>query len=266
MRHSLRMTPRLAIALLAGAALGGGTSGVRAMPVEASYTVSQSGVTVVDVQLALQLTETFYRLESISRARGLARLFLPSEQRAEVQGGLVGREVQPLRYMSEGNWRSGARRTVMDYLGGSPRLAVLEPPDGPDRIPVSPDQMVGTIDSLSALVRLSLASAATGRCDLAGAVFDGRRRLEWSSRTVGVGAAPVAGVSGQALRCRLESRLVAGFRRSDDPAQAGRPREAEAWIAVLGAGLPPMPVRVEFPSTIFGSMRLDLVRIGPSGQ
>ncbi len=260
------MTPRLAIALLAGAALAGGAPAARAMPIEANYTVSQSGLTVMDVQLGLQLTEASYRLESITRARGIARLFLPGEQRAEVQGGLVGREVRPLRYISEGNWRGGARRTVMDYLGGSPRLAVLEPPEGPDRIPVPPDQTVGTIDSLSALVRLSLASAATGRCDLTGAVFDGRRRLEWSSRTLGVGAAPVAGLSGQALRCRLESRLVAGFRRDDDPAQAGRPREADAWIATLGAGLPPMPVRVEFPSTILGAMRLDLVRIGRSGQ
>lgn len=260
------MTLRLAAAVLAGAALAGGAPALRAMPVEASYSVSQSGLAVMDVQLALHLTEASYRLESVSRARGLARLFLPSEQRAEVQGGLVGREVRPLRYIAEGNWRSGARRTVLDYLGGAPRLAVLEPPEGPDRIPVPPDQMAGTIDSLSALVRLSLDAAATGRCDSAGAVFDGRRRLEWSSRTLGVGAPPVAGVSGQALRCRLESRLVAGFRRGDDPAEAGRPREAEAWIAVLGAGLPPMPIRVEFPSTFLGAMRLDLVRIGRSGQ
>ncbi len=255
------MTHRLAAALLACASLSGGAA--RAMPVEATYTVSQSGLPVLDVHLALHLTEASYRLESVSRARGFARLFLPSEQRAEVRGSLAGGEVRPLRYVAEGNWRSGARRTVMDYLGGRPRLAVLEPPEGPDRIPVPPDQMAGTMDSLSALVRLSLDAAATGRCDTAGSVFDGRRRLEWSSRTLGVGTAPIAGVSGQALRCRLESRLVAGFRRGDDPAEVGKPREAEAWIAVLGPGLPPMPVRVEFPSTFLGAMRLDLVRAGP---
>lgn len=253
-----------AVAMLAGVALLGSAPAARAAPFEASYTVSQSGLPVLDVDLALLLTEGSYRLTSVSRARGLARLFLPSEQRAEVQGGLSGREVRPIRYMTEGNWRSGQRRTVLDYIGGSPRLAVLEPPEGPDRIPVPPDQIAGTIDSLSALVRLSLAAAATGRCDLSGSVFDGRRRLEWSSRTVGNGPAPVAGVAGEALRCSLQSRLVAGFRRGDDPAEAGRPRDAEAWIAVLGPGMPPMPVRVEFPSTILGAMRLDLVRVGRS--
>ncbi|MBW6396688.1 DUF3108 domain-containing protein [Roseomonas sp. HJA6] len=258
------MLPRLAVVVLAGAALAGGVPGARANPIEAEYRVTQSGLPVMDVQLAIQLTEASYRLTSISRARGLARLFLPAEQRAEVQGGLVGRQVQPLRYVAEGNWRSGTRRTIMDYLGGTPRLAVLEPPEGPDRIPVPPEQREGTIDTLSALVRLSLDAAATRRCDLAGSVFDGRRRLEWTSRTLGTTALPLT--QGQpatpALRCQLESRLVSGFRREDDPAQAGRPREAEAWVALFGAGLPPLPVKVEFPSTFLGAMRLDLVRVG----
>jgi len=258
------MLPRLAVAVLAGAALAGGTPATRANPVEAEYRVTQSGLPVMDVQLAIHLTEASYQLVSVSRAIGLARLFLPGEQRAEVRGGLIGRQVQPLRYMAEGNWRSGTRRTIMDYFGGTPRLAVLEPPDGPDRIPVPPEQRQGTIDTLSALVRLSLDAAATRRCDMTGAVFDGRRRLEWTSRTLGTTALPLS--QGQpatpALRCQLESRLVAGFRRDDDPAEVGRPREAEAWIALFGAGLPPLPVKVEFPSTFLGALRLDLVRVG----
>lgn len=258
------MLPRLAATVLAAAALSGGHQAARANPVEAEYTVSQSGLPVMDVTLAIQLSEASYRLVSVSRARGLARLFLPAEQRAEVRGDLLGRQVQPLRYMAEGNWRSGTRRTVMDYIAGTPRLSVLEPPEGPDRIPVTPEQRQGTIDTLSALVRLSLDTAATGRCDMTGSVFDGRRRLEWSSRTVGTTSVAVgaAQTPTPALRCALQSRLVAGFRKEDDPAQAGRPREAEAWVALFGAGLPPLPVRVEFPSTMLGSMRLELSRIG----
>ena len=256
------MTLRLPCAVLAGLALG---LPARAMPIEATYAVMQTGVTVMEVELRLEMTEARYRLTSVSRARGVGRLFLPREQRAEAEGGILGREVRPLRYATEGEWRGAPRRTVLDYLGRSPRLTVLEPPEGPDRIPVPPHQTEGTIDTLSALVRLSRDAATTGRCDVSGAVFDGRRRLEWSSRTLGTGVPPVHGVAGQALRCRLESRLVAGFRRGDDPAQAGRPREAEAWIAVLRPGLPPMPVRVEFPSTFLGSFRLDLLRVNRSG-
>lgn len=257
------MGRRTFLAALAILAISAGSP--RANPVEASYAVSQSGIAVMDVRIVIDVSGDRYRLSSLARSRGIGRLFLPHQQVAEAEGGLAGRDVLPLRYRTEGEWRGSLRRTVLEYLGRTPRLAVLEPPEGPDRIPVRPEEADGTIDVLSAMLRLSRDAAATGRCDLSGAVYDGRRRLEWSSRTLGVGAPPVPGFRGEALRCGLESRLVAGFRRGDDPARAGRPRQAEAWLAVLGADRPPLPLRVEFPSTFLGAFRMDLVRVGPSG-
>jgi hypothetical protein len=236
----------------------------RANPVEADYAVSQAGIPVMDIRIRFDVAEERYRLTSLARARGLGRLFLPREQIAEAEGGLAGREVRPLRYRTEGEWRGAPRRTLLEYVGRTPRLAVLEPPEGPDRVPVTPEQREGTIDALSALVLLARDASATGRCDLSGAVFDGRRRLEWQSRTIGTARPPVPGFRGEALRCALESRLVAGFRVGDDPARVGQPRRAEAWLAVLGAGQPPLPLRVEFPSTFLGAFRMDLVRLGPS--
>jgi hypothetical protein len=250
----LRATALLALALLALA------PAARASPIQADYAVSQMGITVMDIRITIDQAGDRYRLATVSRSRGVGRLFLPREQIAEAEGGLRGREVLPLRYRTEGEWRGSPRRTLMDWQGGTPRLAMLEPPEGPDRIPVRPEEMAGTIDGLSALLRLSRDVEATGRCDLTGAIFDGRRRLEWTSRTLGVEPSPVRGVPGQALRCGLESRLVAGFRRGDNPAEAGRPRSAEAWLSVMGAGQPPLPLRVEFPSTFLGALRLDLVR------
>ncbi len=252
------MTRAPVLALLAALAVGH----AHANPVEADYTVSQMGVTVMDVRITIDQAGESYRLATVSRSRGIGRLLLPREAIAEAEGGLRGPLVLPSRYRTDSEWRGTPRRTVMEYVSGVPRLAVLEPPEGPDRIPVRPEETVGTIDSLSALLRLSRDVAATGRCDLTGAIFDGRRRLEWTSRTIGVGASPVRGVPGEALRCALESRLVSGFRRSDDPATAGRPRQAEAWLAVVGPDLPPLPLRVEFPSTFLGAFRLDLVRAG----
>lgn len=235
-----------------------------AEPLEATYALSQSGIQVMDLRVVVDVTGDRYRLAAVARSHGIGRLFLPREQIAEAEGGLAGRDVLPSRYRAEGEFRGTLRRTVLEFLGRTPRLAVLEPPDGPERIPVRPDEADGTIDTLSALVSLSRHAAATGRCDLSAAVFDGRRRLEWSSRTLGTGAPPVPGFSGQALRCALESRLVAGFRRDDDPARAGRPRHAEAWLAQFGAGPMPLPLRVEFPSTFLGAFRMDLVRLGGS--
>nr|WP_245217046.1 DUF3108 domain-containing protein [Neoroseomonas nitratireducens] len=255
---------RAAIIALASLAAVAAISGARANPIDADYAVSQAGIPVMDIRISFDVTGERYRLTSLARARGLGRLFLPREQVAEAEGGLAGREVRPLRYRTEGEWRGMPRRTLLDYIDRTPRLTVLEPPEGPDRVPVRPEEREGTIDALSALVLLARDAAATGRCDLSGAVFDGRRRLEWQSRTIGTARPPVPGFRGDALRCALESRLVAGFRVGDDPARAGQPRRAEAWLAVLGAGQPPLPLRVEFPSTFLGAFRMDLVRLGPS--
>ncbi len=253
-----------ALAALISLAVPGAVAPARANPVVADYAVSQAGIPVMDIRIRFDVAEERYRLTSLARARGLGRLFLPREQIAEAEGGLAGREVRPLRYRTEGEWRGAPRRTLLEYVGRTPRLAVLEPPEGPDRIPVRPEEREGTIDALSALVLLARDAAATGRCDLSGAVFDGRRRLEWQSRTIGTAQPPVPGFRGEALRCALESRLVAGFRVGDDPARAGQTRRAEAWLAVLGTGQPPLPLRVEFPSTFLGAFKMDLVRLGPS--
>jgi len=256
------MVLRLLLAVLGALAAA---APLRAAPVEAEYAVIQSGLTVMEVRITLDLSDGRYRIATVSRPRGIGRFFLPQQSLAEAEGGLLGAEVRPARYRTESDWRGVPRRTLLEYVGRMPRLAVLEPPEAPDRIPVRPEETEGAIDTLSALVRLSRHAAASGGCDIEGAVFDGRRRLAWSSRTLGKVPPPLRRFGGEALHCALESRLVGGFRRGDDPAQAGRPRQAEAWLAVLGPGLPPLPLRVEVPSTFLGAFRLDLVRVGPSG-
>jgi hypothetical protein len=108
---------------------------------------------------------------------------------------------------------------------------------------------------------MSRTVAQTGRCDVAGPIFDGRRRLDWSSRTIGSTRITHAGREIESLQCGLESRLVAGVRIGDDPARAKQPRPAMAWLAKVDPRLPPIPIRVEFASTIFGTMRMELQKL-----
>jgi hypothetical protein len=137
----------------------------------------------------------------------------------------------------------------------------LEPPEGSTNLPVPMPARRGTVDTLSAFAWLSRIVSQTGGCDLSGPVFDGRRRLEWSSRSLGQARIRHAGAEIDALHCGLESRMVAGFRPGDDAVKAGQPRPAMAWVAKVDQRLPPIPIRVEFPSTIFGTMRMELQRL-----
>ena len=232
-----------------------------ALAVEAVYLVTQTGIAVVEITAQFETRPDGYWMRSVSRAVGIGRVFAAHEIRSEVEGAWRAEGVAPQRYQAEGNWRGDARRTVLLYREGMPQALELEPPEGATNEPVPLPARRGAIDMLSAFALMSRTVTQTGRCDLTGPIFDGRRRLDWSSRTMGTVRLRHAGQEIEALQCGLESRLVAGVRIGDDPARAMQPRPATAWLARVDARLPPIPIRVEFPSTIFGTMRMELQRL-----
>lgn len=232
-----------------------------ASAVEAIYQVTQTGIAVVEITAQFESRPEGYWMRSVSRAVGIGRLFAPHEMRSEVEGAWRAEGVAPQRFQAEGNWRGDARRIVLLYREGMPQALELEPPEGRTNEPVPLPARRGAIDVLSAFALMSRTVTQTGRCDLAGPIYDGRRRLDWSSRTIGIARLNHAGQEVETLQCGLESRLVAGVRHGDDPARATQPRPATAWLARVDPRLPPIPIRVEFPSTIFGTMRMELQRL-----
>jgi hypothetical protein len=255
MMRPLRKSLFLIMLLLAPAGL------TPALAVEAVYQVTQTGIAVVEITARFEARPDGYWMRSVSRAVGIGRLFAQHEIRSEVEGIWRAEGVVPQRYQVEGNWRGDARRTVLLYREGVPQTLELEPPEGITNEPVPLPARRGSIDALSAFAWMSRIVTQTGGCDLAGPIFDGRRRLDWSSRTIGTVRLRHAGQEVEALQCGLESRLVAGMRHGDDRARAMQPRPATAWLAKVDQSLPPIPIRVEFPSTIFGTMRLELLRL-----
>lgn len=232
-----------------------------ALAVEAVYQVTQTGIAVVEITAQFETRPDGYWMRSVSRAVGIGRLFASHEIRSEVEGAWRAEGVAPQRYQVEGNWRGDARRIVLLYREGMPQALELEPPEGVTNEPVPLPARRGAIDMLSAFAWLSRIVTQTGGCDLAGPIFDGRRRLDLSSRTIGAASILHAGQEIEALQCGLESRLVAGVRHGDDRARATQPRPATAWLAKVDPRLPPIPIKVEFPSTIFGTMRMELQRL-----
>ena len=232
-----------------------------ARAVEAIYQVTQTGIAVVEITAQFDSRPDGYSMRSVSRAVGIGKLFASHEIRSEVEGIWRADGVAPQRFQAEGNWRGDARRTVLLYRDGMPQPMEMEPPEGITNELVPLPERRGAIDGLSAFALMSRTVTQTGRCDVTGPIFDGRRRLDWSSRTIGSARITHAGQEIESLQCGLESRLVAGVRIGDDPARAKQLRPATAWLAKVDPRLPPIPIRVEFPSTIFGTMRMELQKI-----
>jgi hypothetical protein len=145
----------------------------------------------------------------------------------------------------------------------------LEPPNEADREPVPEALRHGTVDALSAVAKLTRTVAATGRCDAAAAVYDGRRRADYTARTEGMQLLPPEGAfGGEALRCGFESRLRAGWRTEREAEWARQPQPATAWFGRPLPGRQAIPVRIEMPSRWLGTVRVVLQAVEPlpSGQ
>lgn len=264
-----RSAPPVAAAMLlglSGAASSGVAARAAAAPFEAAWRVYGAGVPVLELEAVIETQPHGYRVQTVMRTRGVAALFAGGEGRSQSIGAWqAGGEPRPALFRYEGVWSGRTRRVEVDFAAPVPVPRGVVPPAEAENEPVPPELRRGTVDVLSALAKLSRVVAETGRCDGSAAVFDGRRRTDLALSTLGRERLPAwrdAWV-GEALRCGYESRVVAGFRRGADPAEAGRPRQGLAWVATVRPGGPPLPVRVELPSRLFGTVTAYLVRVSP---
>lgn len=250
----------LACLLLSCLMLPAAEAGAQTM--RASYSLTMlGGMTIAEMDAVLSLEPEGYRIETRTRPRGMARLFAPGEQTSLVDGRWGRAGPEPRHYMTQGAGRSGPRYTELAYTGGIPTLVRIEPGGREEREPVPPELTAGTLDALSVLAKLTRQVAETGACDGQAAIYDGRRRSDAVSRTIGWYILPPnrrEEWSGRALLCGFESRMIAGFKRDDDREAAARPFEGRAWIAPAEAGRPPLPVRVEFETRWFGTVTAQL--------
>ncbi|WP_187830078.1 DUF3108 domain-containing protein [Siccirubricoccus phaeus] len=240
-----------------------GAMPAQAAPLLARYEVRAAGLPVMEVEALLELDGPRYWVRTRIRTVGVAALFSTSDQVTLATGAWQGVVPHPESYRVAGMWQGGPRQVAIDWTqAGMPRLQALVPAETGEREAVPDSLRRGTMDALSALALLARTVAATGRCDATAHVYDGRRRADYTARTEGPAPIPEgAGWRGQALRCGLEAKLIAGRRTDQDPEEAQRPQPATAWMADLGQGRPPLPVAVDLPSRWFGSVRARLLGV-----
>jgi hypothetical protein len=242
-------------------------------PIRATYTGYVAGMPVLHLDAEFHFgSDGRYQVATRFRTAGVVAAFVRGEQVSRTEGALpaaAGAPLVPARYSMEGLWNGNTRRIALDYERGAPVVRALEPPNTDEREPVPPAQQAGTVDVLTALAGLTRSVARTGRCEGQAATFDGRRRTDFVATTVGPETLARERRSifvGEAMLCRFEGRQVAGFHRTYDRTEAERPRQGRAWIARLVADAPPVPVRMEVESGVFGTAVIHLRSVERGGE
>ena len=206
-RRSAPALHALALAALLPAALP-----ARAETVAATYTVQAAGLTVMELNATLDITERGYAVEFRTRMRGVASAFASGQMTTRVEGVWEGEAARPRRYVAEGLWRGETRRTIVEWPNGQPVIRTMIPPNEGERLPVPEAEQRNTIDNLSALAQLVRQVRRSGTCNGAVRVYDGRRLSEMSARGQGREQFPPARDewSGTASKCAFECRFLCG--------------------------------------------------------
>jgi len=235
----------------------------RAAPVDVTYTLTALGLTVLEITARMEIDERGYRVEARSQTTGAAAVFVRGGQTTISEGQWRGADAVPQRYRAEGVWRGEQRRTHLDFEGARPVLRSLVPVMEPEREAVPQARLDGALDTLSALVWMARLAGQGQRCDGRTMTFDGRRLQEWTARTEGRQELVAVGGSfrAPALRCAITTQLIAGFRRDESRETTGRVIPGTVWLGQVSPHIPPIPVRVDMETSMFGTIRVDLIRV-----
>lgn len=227
------------------------------------YEVYAAGFPVGEVSSTFRSGPHEYWADFAYRTTGMIGFFLHGNQYDQAEGSWTGNEPHPWRFVGKGHWHGTDRVTIIDYEHDNPIIRVVDPPAALDRQPVPEDMRTDTVDTVSAIAQMIRTVNETGRCEASARTYDGRRRVDIHSWTIGEEVLEPTGRSmfaGKALRCGFEGRFLAGFLLADDPKDAGRPREGSAWMARVTPDGPMIPVRMMFHTDWIGHSTLYLTK------
>jgi hypothetical protein len=215
----------------------------------ASYEGYVLGLHVFDMTFSASLQPSAYRVDASFRLAGALAAFWHAEGSTTVSGQFVDGQAAPRELVSTGRYSGVAHMLRIDWKDGSPDIVQMVPSREKDREPVPAADQANTVDTLSAIAGLMQRVAATGRCDTTARTYDGTRLAELSAQTAGrelLKPTPRSSFQGEALRCDLTVRMLGGFLRDDDTAEARRPKQVTVWVARVQPGGPPIAVRAAF--------------------
>jgi hypothetical protein len=215
------------------------------------------GLHFLTLQVTVDQSSERYSLAVDAETRGLADLFADLRSRIETRGRRSADTLLPEAMRAETHRRGIDLHTRVDYAADGKVTADATPPSD---WPVTPAQMRGTVDQLTAYLALARHLAGHHSCALALAVFDGRRRYDLSFTDLGTEKLP--GFVSPIEVCRMSRRRIAGF--PADRGGTGTTDQGKLWFARLIPGDLMVPVRMEFGSE-FGTFTADLAELRGRG-
>ncbi len=250
-------------------AAGGFAEPLPAEALEATYEVYSGGFQALTLVLRYDgAAGERYAARLRARSDGFLANFFTFRLESEAEGRRTAAGPAPRRFRTEARWADNSpRRVALTYRDdGRIETEVVPPPEADARRPVPEAARRGTLDPVSAVVKLLEASTAAGRCAGEARIFDGRRRLDIAAEPLGQAEIEPSGYTvyaGPAQLCRVALEPITGFWDGEERRER-YPSELRVFLAEVAEGQPALPVRVEMDLIARGAVRAHLtdLRVG----
>lgn len=196
-----------------------------------------AGMHVATTRSEIDQTAASYTIKSSIETGGLVGWFVSMKSNAEVRGRLSADAVQPEGFRSETERNGVDRRDKTGYAEDGTVTGSSSPPPKEPVKPVSPAQMRGTVDDLTAYFLIERQLGRGGKCELTVPVFDGRLRYNLVFSDAGQQTlSPKGGqnFAGKATACRMKRVEIAGFPANAEDSEGAR--AGTLWYARLVPG------------------------------
>jgi hypothetical protein len=233
-------------------------------PLTLRYDVYAGGFPVLSLDFRLDQSAAAYDVAGVVRTQGLLGLVSDFTLRTESRGAIAADTLRPSVHDSASRARRKERRAHLDFRHDGSVVAALSPPDDPGRQLPTADEVVGSVDPLTAILAIGHSVAQTGSCRVKVPVYDGRRRYDLVLADDGVErvASSERGKTAELRRCALDMVKLAGF--SSDRDRAPRTDHGKVWIMPSPrTGTPPLPARIEFHSD-WGPITVQMAPLAPA--
>jgi hypothetical protein len=250
----------LALLSLAGpaAAQSAQAAAPPARSLEAVYAVSGSVGAIGEFTYSFTQTGETYQAAARRRTTGMVRMLAGDSQDYDYssRGAVAGAgQLRPAYYRHQGGRRD---RIVEAAFSPDDIVTTTNPPGmGMGHPAATQAQKRGAIDQLSAIA--SMITASSDPCGRSLAVYmDGRSRFDFVMSPNGRVQVNTRAYRGEAIRCRVQFRPLAGFSDPQEPA------ELTFLFAPTSAGMF-APIRIQMPTNDVGVVTLEAREIKLNG-
>jgi hypothetical protein len=222
----------------------------------ATYSVKARGVRAGEFTFRFDQTGDRYTASAERRITGVLRALAGSSQDYEysVEGAVVNGRLAPAYYRHSGGRRG---RVVESRFSPEDIVTTANPPMGMGEPPATQEQRRGALDQLSAIAAMIVSPDAICAGTLP-VYLDGRSRFDFVMSPDGEVDVSGRAYKGQAYRCQVEYRPIAGFGDPQEPA------DLSFVFAPTASGMY-APVHIEMPTDDAGIIQLDARRLTVNG-